>query len=76
MTAKRRGATKRTGDATPPEYMTTAEFAELVRVPDATVRYWRHLGKGPASVKVGRRVLYAATDVREWIKRLSAEQAA
>lgn len=44
-------------------YMTTQELAELCRTSPETVRYWRHVGKGPASFKVGRRVLYATRDV-------------
>ena len=47
--------------------MTTAEFAELIRAPLETVRYWRYVGKGPRSFKVGRRVLYAADDVETWL---------
>lgn len=50
------------------EYMTTAEVAALVRSPAETVRYWRHMGTGPKSFKVGRRVLYARTDVEQWIE--------
>jgi excisionase family DNA binding protein len=50
--------------------MTTAEVAELLRAPQETVRYWRHLGKGPRSFKVGRRVLYPAADVRAWLTEL------
>jgi excisionase family DNA binding protein len=49
------------------KYLTTAEVAELLRTPVETVRYWRHIGKGPASFKVGRRVLYAAEDVETYI---------
>ena len=49
------------------EYKTTAEVAELCRTSSETVRYWRHIGKGPASFKLGRRVLYAAEDVEAWI---------
>jgi len=37
------------------KYLTTAEVAELLRAPVETVRYWRHVGKGPTSFKVGRR---------------------
>ena len=33
----------------------------------ATLRYWRHCGTGPKSLRVGRRVLYRAVDVRAWI---------
>lgn len=47
--------------------MTTAEVAELLRTPVETVRYWRHVGKGPRSIKVGRRVLYEADHVQAWL---------
>ena len=50
-----------------PQNLITAEVAELVRAPIETVRYWRHVGKGPKSFKVGRRVLYAIEDVDAWI---------
>lgn len=55
-------------------FMTTAEVAELLRVPPETARFWRHAGRGPKSFKIpgGRRVLYARADVEEWIK--SAQQ--
>ena len=50
-----------------PNYLTTAEVAELLRTPAETVRFWRHVGKGPRSFKVGRRVLYARDDVDAFI---------
>ncbi len=49
-------------------YMTTAELAAEVRAPVETVRFWRHVGKGPKSFKVGRRVLYAVEDVEAWLE--------
>jgi DNA-binding transcriptional MerR regulator len=49
------------------KYMTTAEIAEETRTPIETVRYWRHVGKGPKSFKLGRRALYAREDVEAWI---------
>jgi excisionase family DNA binding protein len=49
------------------DYMTTAEIAELLRTSPETVRFWRHVGKGPRSFKLGRRVLYDRTDVERWI---------
>ena len=54
---------------TMPKYLTTAEVADLLRVPSETVRYWRHVGKGPKSFKLpgGRRVLYAGEDVEAFI---------
>jgi hypothetical protein len=33
----------------------------------ATLRYWRHLGTGPRSFRLGRRVLYRSDDLRSWI---------
>jgi DNA-binding transcriptional MerR regulator len=54
--------------------MTTAEVAEHCRTSPETVRYWRHIGKGPDSFKLGRRVLYDAEDVKAWIERERAEQ--
>lgn len=49
------------------ENMTTPEVATLCRTSPETVRYWRHIGKGPKSFKVGRRVLYAREDVLAWL---------
>ena len=50
------------------DYLTTAEVVSLTQTPVETVRYWRHVGKGPASFKVGRRVLYARADVVAWLQ--------
>jgi excisionase family DNA binding protein len=47
---------------------TLAEVAELLRVPPATLRYWRHLGSGPRSFRVGRHVRYYRTDVADWLR--------
>lgn len=51
------------------DYMTTAELAELLRVPTETARYWRHVGRGPRAFRIpgGRRVLYAREDVEAWL---------
>jgi excisionase family DNA binding protein len=50
-----------------PELLTITEAAELLRAPVATLRYWRHLGTGPRSFRLGRRVLYRSDDLRAWI---------
>lgn len=52
----------------PPAYLTTDEVADLLRTTPETVRYWRHIKKGPRSFKVGRRVLYARDDVVAFIE--------
>jgi DNA-binding transcriptional MerR regulator len=48
-------------------YLTTEEVGEALRTPVETLRYWRHIGKGPRSFKVGRRVLYDVEDVEAFI---------
>ncbi len=51
-----------------PQFLTTQEVADLLRTSPETVRYWRSLGRGPASFKTGRRVLYDADAVTAWIE--------
>ena len=55
------------------DYLTTTEVAGLLRCAPETVRYWRHVRKGPKSFKVGRRVLYAREDVERFIAAARAE---
>lgn len=59
-----------------PDYMTTYEVAELLRTSPETVRYWRHVGKGPRSFKAERRVLYDRDDVLAWIAAKREDQPA
>lgn len=56
-------------------YLTTDEVAEALRTSSSTVRYWRHIGYGPISVKVGRRILYRPSDVAAWVDHLREGQA-
>ncbi len=49
--------------------LTIAEVAATVRAPVATLRYWRHLGTGPRSFRVGRGVRYWRTDVGAWLEQ-------
>ena len=51
------------------ELLTIAEVAAIVRAPVATLRYWRHLGTGPRSFRVGRGVRYWRTDVTAWLEQ-------
>lgn len=57
------------------KYLTTEEVAELLRMPVESVRYWRHIGKGPRSFKLGRRVLYATEDVEAFVDRARVDGA-
>lgn len=49
------------------ELMSLKEVAALVRVPEATLRYWRHLGTGPHSFRIGRSVRYWRAEVIGWL---------
>ncbi len=51
-----------------PDLLTTAELAATLRTSPETVRYWRHVGRGPASFKVGRRVVYDREAVQTWLE--------
>lgn len=44
-----------------------SEVSELTGIPEATLRFWRHQGTGPASAKLGRRIVYREAQVLEWI---------
>ena len=54
-------------DSREPELLTITEAAELLRAPVATLRYWRHLGTGPRSFRIGRGVRYWRTEVFAWL---------
>ena len=47
--------------------LTLQEACRLLRVPEGTLRYWRHLGAGPKSFKIGRHVRYWKTDLIHWL---------
>jgi excisionase family DNA binding protein len=57
------------------DLMTLLEVAAYLRVPVATLRYWRHLGRGPAGFRLGRRVMYRREDVERWIGERQQAQA-
>jgi hypothetical protein len=52
---------------TQPVLLTLDEAAAFLRTPVATLRYWRHLGIGPAGFRLGRRVLYRRADLEQWV---------
>lgn len=49
--------------------LTIDEVSELTRVCVATLRWMRHKGTGPRSIKPARRILYWLSDVLDWIDR-------
>lgn len=63
-------------DAHRPQVLTLPEIAQLTRLPVATLRYYRHIGKGPATFKAGRRVVAYEADVIAWLDQQRAQEAA
>ena len=49
------------------ELLSIQEVADIVRVPVATLRYWRHLGTGSRSFRIGRSVRYWRMEVFAWL---------
>ena len=49
------------------EMLTLQEACAFLRIPEGTLRYWRHLGSGPRSFKIGRHVRYWRTDLILWL---------
>ena len=47
--------------------MTIDDVAELLRMPVASLRYWRVLGTGPRGFIIGRRLRYVRADVYRWL---------
>lgn len=56
------------------QLLTLQEVAAFVRVPEQTLRYWRHLGKGPHGFRLGRFVRFWRSDVLLWLEQTSHPQ--
>lgn len=52
---------------------TTVQMCRHVAVPEATARYWRHVGSGPEFIRVGRHVRYRPEDVEAWLSAQSQQ---
>ena len=62
----REPATARTSGS--PEPLTEAAAACRLGLKVATLRAWRHRGKGPAFVRLGRAVRYLSNDLDEFLR--------
>ncbi|MDV8065534.1 helix-turn-helix domain-containing protein [Rhodococcus sp. IEGM 1366] len=50
------------------QYLTTKQLSEKTGIPEATFRYWRHVGEGPESFVLGKkRVVYKLSKLNEWL---------
>lgn len=54
--------------------LTTADLGARYHVDPSTIRYWRHVGKGPRGFKVGKRVLYRESEVLRWEREQEAKE--
>jgi excisionase family DNA binding protein len=48
--------------------LTERQVAEQLRLSVATLRAWRHRGKGPRFLRLGRSVRYLPADVDEFVR--------
>ena len=49
------------------QHLDTEEVSELIHIAVPTLRYWRHMGKGPKCFSMGgRKVFYRREDVEAW----------
>ena len=51
-----------------PRALTEREVAERLGLSVATLRAWRHRGKGPRFLRLGRSVRYLPSDVDEFVR--------
>ncbi len=55
------------------DILSTKQVEENYGFNQGTLRYWRHCDEGPASFRLGRRVVYRRSEIEKWI---SAQEAA
>lgn len=55
-------------------YVSESEAGEKLGVPAQTLRYWRHVSKGPKYIKLpNRRIVYREDDLDGWMGALVVE---
>lgn len=54
--------------AKPFQLRTIEETAQLLRQPVSTLRYWRHMNKGPKAARIGGRIMYRQADLENWLE--------
>lgn len=59
--------TARTATAKVADLMTVRDVNQHTGIPENTLRWFRHVGQGPKSFKVGRRIMYRREDVDAWL---------
>ncbi|MFE3229878.1 helix-turn-helix transcriptional regulator [Nocardia sp. NPDC059228] len=54
------------------EFLQAKDCEELTGIPEATWRYWAHIGSGPQSFKLGRRRVWRRSVLTAWIAEQEA----
>ena len=49
------------------DLMLIDEVSAYTRIPESTLRWYRHKGTGPKVAKIGGRLMYRRSDVEAWI---------
>ena len=47
--------------------LTQEKAAELIGVKPTTLQAWRHFGRGPTYLKIGRSCFYRRADIETWL---------
>ncbi len=47
--------------------LTSAEVAELLAVPVATLYKWRYAGSGPPAIRLGKYLRWDPSEVEKWL---------
>ena len=56
------------------DLLTPKDLERELGIPAATWRWYRHVGRGPTSFKLGgRRIVYRRADVEQWLAEQYAE---
>jgi excisionase family DNA binding protein len=50
------------------DLLTLREVAQILRVPEATLRYWIHKRTGPTTLKIGRHIRYPRAALQRWMR--------
>lgn len=58
------------------ELLTLQQVAVRYNIAENSLRYWRTQGTGPKSARIGRRVMYRASDIETWVEEQFAGGAA
>lgn len=49
------------------DLMTVEDIHKETGIPKDTIRWWRHVGRGPVTFKLGRRVMCRREDFEAWL---------